>query len=264
MKPLRQLLCATSLFVASLASADERPAAPSADCLDARAVVQARQIDPQRLLIETEQARHALTLAGSCATQADTEVSLLSPHGWVCGGRGDVEFVRAGAQRCAIDQVLPLSAKAYAAELREADRQLAAGGTPSGSAPTLAAVEVHAKAPDSTRFLRSTAYCFDPRWVRGFSSDAKGLLVDTSPRRSGGNRQYRVELGHSCPELQMSQAVSFHSGVGGAICGNAGDHARPIRGIPEGFDPGGIDGVRFSAAGCPIVAVYPVRSPSES
>lgn len=256
---LRHLLCTTTLVVSALASAEERPAAPSTDCLDARAVVQARQVGPQRLLIETEQARHALTLTGSCSTQADTEVSLLSPHGWVCGGRGDVEFVRAGTQRCAIDQVLPISAKTYAAELREADHLLAAGGT-----PTLAAVEVHGKAPDSTRFLRSTAYCFDPRWVRGFSSDAKGLLVDTSPRRSGGNRQYRVELGHSCPELQMSQAVTFHSGVGGAICGNAGDHARPIRGIPSGFEAGGIDGARFSADGCPIVAVYPVRSPSES
>lgn len=261
---LRQLLCTTMLFVPVLvvsapASAEARPAAPSTDCLDARAVLQARQVGPQRLLIETEQARHALTFAGSCSTQAEAAVSLLSPHGWVCGGRGDVEFVRAGAQQCAIEQVLPISAKTYAAEMREADRHLAAGGT-----PTLAAVEVHGKAPDSTRFLRSTAYCFDPRWVRGFSSDGKGLLVDTSPRRSGGHSQYRVELGQSCPELQMSQSVSFHSGVGGAICGNAGDHARPIRGIPDEFEAGGIEGARFSAEGCPIIAVYPVRSPSES
>lgn len=252
-------LLGLSLLISSAANGGERPAAPSGDCLDARAVAQARQVDAQRLLVDTGQARFAVITDASCVESTAASETLLSPHGWVCGGRPDQEFVQLAGRLCAIDDVVPLSAKAFAAELKQADRRLTAGDTPS-----LATVEVRAKAPDRKRFLRSTAYCFDPRWVRGWRTDGKGMLVDTSARRSGGNDLYRVELGHSCPELEMSQAVTFHSGVGGAICGNVGDHAKAIRGLPSEFNAGGIQSTRASTGGCPIVAVYPVRSPGES
>lgn len=248
-----------ALLLPAVALADDRPPPPDADCLDARAVVEARHLDAQALLVDTGASRYAVTLAGQCPPAPDVDVALLSPHGWVCGGRPEVEFLRVENRLCAIGQVAPMSAKAFAATLRKAHVQSARGAI-----PRLQGLEVRAKAPDRSRFLRSTDYCFDPRWVRSWSSDARGIVVDTSPRRSGGNRYYRVELDRSCPELEMAQAVSFHSGVGGAVCGNVGDHARPIRGTPDGFASGGILTSSFTRGGCPITAVYPVRSPSDS
>ena len=257
--PTRYLGLLSLLVAAGAASAVERSAAPSEGCLDARAVVQARAVDEHRLLIDTGTARYALTTAASCPAPTDTAASLLSPQGWVCGDRPEVEFVQVGALRCAIENVEPLSAKAFAAEIREADRGRSLDGTPS-----LAQVEVQAKAPDRGRFLSSTAYCFDPRWVRGWRTDGKDMLVDTSARRSGGNDLYRVELGRSCPELELSQSVTFHSVTGGAICGHPGDHAKVQRGLPAEMIAGGVLSTRASTEGCPITAVYPVHSSNDS
>lgn len=250
--------CLLATLSASGASASDRPPAPGEDCLDAREVVEALHASAGQLLVRTSAQRYRLELDATCAPSASSDQALVAPHGWVCGGRPETEFLRVESQRCAVASVTPLSAKEYAAANRASDAARLA-------LARLATVEVHAKAPDRSRFLHSTAYCFDPRWVRGWNEDAKGIVVNTSAKRSGGNAYYRIELGQSCPELSFAQQVSFSSRTGGAICGNPGDVAIPNRGTPAGgFAAGGISGESFSSRGCEITAVYPVTSPSES
>jgi hypothetical protein len=224
-------------------------------------------VSERRLLAETPQGRFGMTLAGRCPTMAATETRLLAPHGWVCGERPDREFVSGGPTTCAILAVAPVSARDFAAEIRAHDTQRFADTT------TLEAVEVKAVVPRHRGFARSSAYCFNPRHTRSWSRDGRGLLVTTSPRRSGGHRLYRVEVGRSCPELDLAQRLEFRSGIGGAICGNPGDIALAARELPEALpsetltESGLLEASIFSQlatlSGCPIVAVYPVSSGTE-
>jgi hypothetical protein len=250
--------CLLAVLCSSAATASDRPPPPAAGCVDARDVVEARHLASDQLLVRTSTQRFRIDLVPGCSPSSSSDHALLAPHGWVCGGRPERELLRVDTERCSVAEVTPLSAKQFAASIRADDATNAA-------LTRLATVEVHAKAPDRSRFLRSTDYCFDPRWVRGWSEHAKGIVVTTTARRSGGHTYYRIELGQSCPELSVAQLVSFSSRIGGAICGNPGDVALPSRGTPAGgFAAGGIGGESFSSRGCPITAVYPVTSPSDT
>ena len=95
------------------------------------------------------------------------------------------------------------------------------------------------------------------------------MLVELSPRRSGGHRYYRVELAQTCPDLDSAPAIVFRSGVGiGLICGNPGDRviAQDSGGgsLFDAGDPGFVfadDPRRSGRMGmrvqCSVAAVYP-------
>lgn len=244
------LLLAT---IAIPASAQTRSPPPSPDCLDARRMQEVRQVDPRALTVLTDDDRRfRVDLSNDCPVGTG-EATLLAQEGWVCGQAR--EFVRAGEQLCPISGLQTIDAREYAA--------LARAGDQAGIA-TLDTVQVRAERRRG--FAGSYSYCFNPRYMRAWSEDSEGLLVEMSPRRAGGNRYYRVELGQSCPDLYSAPAVSFRSGVGiGLICGNPGDQvlAQPERedieraylqgnGIAPRFNPRRAGTVR-----CSVTAVYP-------
>ena len=118
--------------------------------------------------------------------------------------------------------------------------------------------------PGQHGFRGTATYCFAPRYLRSWSEDPKGVTVEVSPRHSGGNRYYRVELTGSCPMLDRASSVTFVSGLDlGIICGNPGDELvvqretptpYPAQGNPMLDRPGRPS---TAAARCAVAAVYP-------
>lgn len=254
---MRRLL-GLALLAASAAApaADRLPPAPH--CLDARDVAQVRRVADDVLSVETSAGFFRVGLAEACTTPGPiTATSLISPEGWACG-RED-EYIRIGHRICGIATVQPLAPAAHARLLRESD-QIAYL-----DAVMLGTLEVEGKRPRNG-FAGTTEYCFSPRFVRSWSENKQGLVVETSPERAGGNRHYQVELEGSCSQLTMMHQLQFRSGVGiGVICGNPGDMvlgARIEAAAPEPFaQPAASTGMP-ATAGCAISAVYPLADAS--
>lgn len=131
--------------------------------------------------------------------------------------------------------------------------------------PTLSAVEVGAERPRG--FRGSTNYCVATRFVRSWSTDNDGLIVEVSPRRAAGNRYYRVELQGTCDMLNRAPSITLTSGVGtGIVCGYPGDKVE-LAGADESSE-------LTSAAArrrwveiekfCNVLAVYPIRKDQAS
>lgn len=58
----------------------------------------------------------------------------------------------------------------------------------------------------------------------GWRDEGSDIVVDMSPKRSGGDRYYRTKLGVQCTEMGSMHHLRLESGIGGnVICGNAGD-----------------------------------------
>ena len=224
--------------------ADARSPAPAAHCLDARQMQEARQASPQTIAIAlNDGTRYRVDLAQSCPDAVNGgQASLLAREGWVCGS--SPEFVEAGGQRCPVAAVTPIDARTYA-QLARDDKGV----------NTLDTVQVHAGKRHG--FTASASYCLNPRWMRSWSEDGQGLIVEMSPKRAGGNRFYRVELSSACPDLAESQQIELRSGMGiGVVCGNAGDQVVSINDTP--FERGRQITARPSRFACPIAAVYPL------
>ncbi len=241
----------TALACALIASALFAPTAlarspvPSPDCMDARLISEARQPGPRTLLVlGSDNRRFRIDLESDCPSALQGEgATLLANEGWVCGK--EREFVRKQGQICRVAAIRGIDTREYAELARSSDRQ--------EQVVTLDAVEV--RSGQRRGFAGSFSYCFSPRHMRGWSEDPESLIVEMSPKRSGGNRYYRVELAHNCPALDSSPVIEFRSGMGiGLICGNPGDR---VVAIPEegGFSSRGI--TRFS---CEVSAVYPLQS----
>ena len=255
MRPIVFLLLAAALP----AHAQERSPAPSPDCLDARRMQEIHQADARTLAVQgSDGRRFRLALATDCPLQADTPAVLLAREGWVCGTGN--EFVRTGPATCAVTALAGVDARTYAALARTASQA-------DDGVTTLETVSV--RAPRRRGFAGSPSFCFNPRYLRAWSEDSEGMLVELSPRRSGGHRYYRVELAQNCPDLDAAPAIVFRSGVGiGVICGNPGDRiiAQDSGGgtLFDTGDPGLMlpeDPRRFSRPGtrfqCTVSAVYP-------
>ncbi|HEX4853565.1 hypothetical protein [Arenimonas sp.] len=240
------LLLATNVAASDIAPA-ARPAAPHPDCMDARAVTEARHLDERVVLLRTPTGAHRITLAEACPRADGAALLAIAPHGWVCGtGR---EWLRVGDRDCAIGGVQPLDARGWALALREDAHK--------NPTPTLATVVVDGKSQPKRRFAPSPEYCVDPRRVRGWHTLDGDIVVTTQPRRGSRERaSYRLELTGACPEAEYSTQLSFVSGVGiGWICGNPGD--RVILSESLGGMAGSDISAVLSRRGCEIVAVYP-------
>lgn len=257
---LVSIALACSLGMAGTAAAQEAsPApriAPAPNCLDAREVAEMRQPDPRTLSIATTDKRYyRVDLQQDCpGLEADPQSALWGREGWICGGGR--EFVRGNGQDCAVASAQPQDVAAYAQLARLADQN---------GPRTMAPVQVRGnKRPGQHGFRGTTNYCFAPRYMRGWSEDPKGVIVEVSPVHSGGNRYYRVELVGSCPVLDQASQITFASGQDlGIICGNAGDQlivqretltAQPEADHPMFSRPGRAPS---TAAHCAVAAVYP-------
>jgi len=238
------LFAASALAIGAAGATQAREAPPTAACLDARQMQEVHQAGPRTLAVLTGDGRRfRLELGVDCpGVGASADATLLAHEGWVCGR--EREFVRVGAEFCPIAGLETIDAKAYAALARQGDEEGIA---------TLETVEVRGQRRHG--FAGSYSYCFNPRYLRAWSEDPEGLMVEMSPRRAGGNRFYRVELAQSCPDLDSAPAISFRSGVGiGLICGNAGDEVRA-----ETETGGGINERRWMSTRCLVSAVYPYQ-----
>lgn len=248
---MRLYAAAVLTTVCAVASAAEpaRGPAPKPNCLDARSMSEARQASDRSLAVmQADGRRFRLELGEDCpAAVADEQASVLAREGWVCGTGN--EYLRSGQRLCPVSAVTEIDAKAYA-ELALASHRR------HGEVATLEAVEVRAE--KRRGFGGSAQYCLNPRYMRGWNEDGKGLVVEVSPQRSGGNRYYRVELAHSCPELFDATTIELRSGMGiSAVCGNPGD---VVVAVPEMRASEGIarSGGALSRIQCPIATVYPI------
>ena len=217
---------------------------PSPDCMDARLIQEVRQPDADTLVIlGSDDRRFRMELESGCNVAGRSEsATLLAKEGWVCGL--EREFVQVEGQICRVAGIRSIDPKEYAELSRISDKQ--------AKITTLDTVEVRVEG--RRVFGGSYSYCFNPRYMRAWSEDSKSLLVEMSPKRSGGNRYYRVELAHSCRELFSAPVIYFKSGVGiGLICANPGDQ---VVVVPE---QGGFSSRGITRSSCPISAVYPLE-----
>ena len=239
------------LLLAAIAApvAYARTPAPAAGCLDARKVSEVRQPDVQTLAIITaEGGRFRVDLAGACPGATQPGAQLLAKDGWVCGLSD--EYLRINDRLCPLAGLREIDTAEYARLARASDR------TPAG-VTTLDAV--HVKGERRRGFSGSHSYCFNPSYLRAWSEDPQGVVVETSPLRAGGNRFYRVELANYCPELSESATIGFQSGVGiGLICGNVGDQIVAMRASPGLPGEDRARSTFVSRVSCKINAVYPL------
>ncbi|NUO77635.1 MAG: hypothetical protein HOQ32_16690 [Lysobacter sp.] len=243
------LTLALAIGTVAPAPAATRAGAPAPHCLDARAMDEVRQSSDRTLaVVQNDGRRFRVDLQEDCpAAAADAQASVLAREGWVCGTGN--EYVRSGQRLCPVAAVAEIDTKTYA-ELALASHRR------HGDVATLEAVEVRAE--KRRGFGGSVQYCLNPRYMRGWNEDGKGLVVEVSPQRSGGNRYYRVELAYSCPELFDATTIELRSGMGiSAVCGNPGDTVVAVPEMREGQGIARSGGV-LSRISCPIASVYPI------
>ena len=251
-------LCVGGLHAVAFAQTAAPRTAPASNCLDAREVAEMRQSDPRTLAIATTgKAYFQIALQRDCpGLDADPHSTLWGREGWICGGGR--EFVRGAGQDCPITASAAIDVAEYARQSRLADQN---------GPRTLAPVQVRGnQRPGQRGFRGTTSYCFAPRYMRSWSEDPRGVIVEVSPVHSGGNRYYRVELTESCPMLDRASSISFVSGMDmGIICGNVGDTLvveketltpyvsadNPMLSRPGRTSSGA------TAARCGVAAVYP-------
>ena len=248
---MRRRAALLACLLSPLAAAARAPA-PSPDCLDARALERVHAVDENTLVVDAENGWFVVAHASGC--DVERSARLLAKDGWVCGGGR--ELVQVGDTGCPVLSVTRVDGRTYAGLAHAADRRRYALDD---DTPSLAPVEVQARARRRAGFRGDASYCFSPAAVRGWQLDGNELVVQTAPRRNGGKKAYRVALVSSCPELTWADAVEFRSGLGlGMICGNAGDYAFAVDdGIALGVDDR--EPTRFAARGCGIAAVWPTE-----
>jgi hypothetical protein len=237
---------------------DMREPRPAAHCVDARQIREAWQSDPRTLAIRLEDgSRHRIELVEDCGgANAAAQPRLLTRGGWLCGS--NEERLQVDQRSCPVAGMATIDAREFAEHARLTGEAARTG--------MLDRVEVRGERVRT--FSGSSAYCVAPNHVRGWNMDAEGMVVEVSPRRSGGNRYYRVELAGYCSELRETAAMELRSGMGiGAVCGNAGDIAVPV--LAEVADTATLSasvtafGMRrppgsIVATECRVTRVYPI------
>ena len=257
-KTLRLLSLAMAGLVPGVVLAQQGPAdrvPPASHCLDARDIRQVEQASAESIAVRGgngQAYRIDFSGAGCPGINEASHVRLDAPAGWACGRPS--EQVVVDGRNCGISAVTVIDNRDFAEAARESSRQFAA---------TLPAITVtgdgKAKGARSSArhtFQGTADFCFATRHVRSWNEDPQGVVVETNPRRNGGVRYYRVELGGACSILAGAQSVDFQSGFqNGLICGNPGDRIV--------MTPSGIIGdlrastPRFARPGCEVLAVYP-------
>lgn len=243
------LAAGLGLALAATASAQE-PMPPAPHCMAAAGVQEVEQASPRAIALRAASGQaYRIDFSEDCPGVRDaTTLKLEVPGGWACGRPS--ERVVVDGRRCAVSAVTPMEDRDYASVARDSDRLRTA---------TLPSLTIRERRDIRRSFGGSPSYCFATRNVRAWSSDPQGMLVETHPRRNGGHRYYRVELGSHCRQLDRAPELSFHSGLqNGLICGNPGDRV-----ITAGFDERDLrnDALaplpQYTRGSCRIQAVYP-------
>lgn len=105
----------------------------------------------------------------------------------------------------------------------------------------------------------TTDYCVDARFLRGWSQDSEGLVVEVSPRRHAGHRYYRVETVENCSDLASAYSIRLVSRSGGAaVCGHPGDKVLLLDYSSQGLSKMGVSATGAFGRGCEIDRVTPV------
>lgn len=252
------LIAALSGFPASASppARAEQPPPPAPYCFNAREVREARQSDAQTLVVRlNDESRYRIELADACPDALwSGRPQLVSRHGWICGSNED--HVDLGDRHCAVAGLARIDAREYA------DHAMRSQRLARSDAAVLDAVEVRGQRRRG--FAGTTANCLDTRHMRGWREDGRDIVVEMSPRRSGGNRYYRVELGGQCTEMATMHHLRLQSAIGGnVVCGNAGDRAVFFREDSTVADAAPFrrrihEGGLAARAGCPVSLVYPV------
>lgn len=245
----------TAVICALLASASAHARhAPADHCIDGRAISEAYQVDDRTIVLRGEDGRrHSLTLDIDCpAIFGEHDIQITGWQGWICGASG--EAIRSDARSCPILATRVIDSRDYAAALQKVNADMR----------TLAPVVVKAKRRRG--FIGTADYCVANRWLRSWYESGEGLFVEVSPRRSGGNRYYRIETHGNCGNQYNAESLSLMSAMGlGVVCGNAGDHVvfgRESRGALTGQALLGSPLPRAMPAiepRCEISRVYPVE-----
>ena len=250
-----------TLFAVLSLTAVDRPPAPAAHCLDARAMSDMQILDARQFLVRAGESRYHLVTDGDCPLDRG-DASMLAAHGWVCGEPR--EFVRSGSRLCPVQHLRSIDAREYA--------RLAKTSELDSNATLLQAVETRARRNTAKGFVGSHDYCFRPSQVRSWSAAPDAIIVHTSKRRSGGNGAYRIEFSGNCPEAAYNNELVLRSGVGlDLICGHPGDMAE-LRGgrgqlLNTGFansspsltlETGSNSAAAIGVRGCRIQEVYPI------
>jgi len=225
----------------------ERLPAPAPGCLDAHNVLEVRQSTDASMVVRGRDGTlHRMDFSGSCpGVIHGSEVGLVTPDGHVCGRPG--EALQVDQKTCGIQAISPIASREYAEVSRASERHFM---------KTLPTVNVVAESfvQERRRRLRgSPDYCFSTRAVRSWSTSPAGIVVETNPRRNGGNRFYEIETGGDCREFNSVHSVVFLSGLqNNLVCGNPGDQM--VRVVPDSPTRGPAMDPR---ARCSIKAVYP-------
>ncbi|PSM14142.1 DUF6491 family protein [Stenotrophomonas maltophilia] len=243
------LAASLGLALAATASAQQRTP-PAPHCMDAVGVQEVEQASLRSIALRAASGQaYRIDFSEDCpGVRAATTLKLEAPAGWACGRPS--ERVVVDGRSCAVSAVTPVQNRDYASVARDRDRLRTA---------TLPTMTIRERKEVRRSFGGSPSYCFATRNVRAWSSDPQGMLVETNPRRNGGHRYYRVELGSHCRQLDRAPQLSFHSGLqNGLICGNPGDRV-----TTAGFEAGDVrhDGIaplpQYTRGSCTIQAVYP-------
>lgn len=228
----------------------ETRALPAAHCIDGRTITESYQADDRTLAIRGgDGRRHVLALGASCPGILEGEgVQVIGWSGWVCGLDGEV--VRSGTRECPVAGTAVIDTRTYADLLKRAHADM----------QTLDTVVVTSA---RQRGFRGTPdYCVANSWMRGWHETPEGIVVEVSPRRSGGHRFYRIETRGSCSMQSGAASMSLVSAMGlGMVCGNAGDHVVFTRDNTGGMP--GLDtfhgAVSPFGARCEVSQVYPLE-----
>jgi hypothetical protein len=215
---LRRVTFAAGIACAAIGGANAREARPAQHCLDARNVISARHLESGDFLLRAVDHGYLVSMHPDCRGELTEHDTLLSRAGWVCGS--DEEYVQNEATRCPVVAVQRLDPREHARLAREHDAARARDGH-----TRLGTVEVLGRTrPGVIGHRGHPDYCFSPATVRGWQVSGNEVIVQTSPRRSQGRKQYRLTLASACPELDRVDSVGFRSGIEiGLICGNPGD-----------------------------------------
>lgn len=223
---------------------------PRPHCMDATRIADAVPVDDKTMaFLLSDEGRFRVSFQQACpGFNREQGVRLLGRGGWICGDEG--EAMRTDAGLCAVAEVQPVDAREFAELLRHRDQ--------SNGVQTLQDVVV--TKPRAKGFIGTTDYCVSNAALRSWRDDGSlAVVVEVSPKRSGGNRYYRVELEQSCGDLVNADTLQLVSGMGlGVVCGHPGDRVMTTRLRPADMDRPLMQSTLASAHGCRISRVYPL------
>jgi hypothetical protein len=203
---MRSIPLFTALLLATPTASAQSQEAPTPPCLDARQVAELQQASPRQLAaLDRSGQRFRIDLGEDCPGSQGARAQLLARGGRICGSEG--EAVRIGATTCPIVAVATVDAREYAGLAR-------AAGALANDTETTTLETVEVRGERRRGFGGSSSYCFDTRYLRSWSEDGKGMLVEVAPKRRAAAELPRSRLctRHQLPLRRRHQPDLRQSG----------------------------------------------------